>query len=167
MNMMTEDLRVLIGRELNSLKSEIQLFPDDKTLWSVLPGISNSAGNLTLHVCGNLNYFIGSVLGNTGYIRDRESEFKRKSGSRAELVFDLQDTKEIIQKVLPKISKTTLSETYPKTAGGVELPCGRFLMHLATHLSFHVGQVGYLRRILTGNDESSNAISLRALSDQF
>jgi len=154
-----------MGRELDSLKDEIALFPDDSTPWHVLPGIVNSAGNLTLHVCGNLKYYIGSVLGNTGYIRDRESEFNRKSGSRTELISDLQATKEIVQNVLPTLPETLLTEIYPKTVGGFDLPCGRFLVHLATHLSFHVGQVGYLRRILTGNNESSGAISLRALSD--
>jgi hypothetical protein len=165
MTILTEDLSILIGRELNALICEIELFPDDKMLWRVLPGITNSAGNLTLHICGNLNYFIGAVLGNTGYLRDRESEFNRKSGSRAELVSDLQDTEEIIQNVIPKLSEKILLEPYPKTVGGVDLPCSRFLIHLATHLSFHVGQVGYLRRILTGNNESSGAVSLGVLSD--
>jgi hypothetical protein len=154
-----------MSRELDSLVKEIEMFSDDVIIWKVLSGISNSAGNLTLHICGNLNYFIGAVLGNTGYRRDRESEFSRKSGSRSELVSGLQETKEIIQNVLPKISETILTKTYPKTVGGLELPCGRFLIHLATHLSFHVGQVGYLRRILTGNNESSGAVSLRLLSD--
>ena len=163
--MLHKDLCVLNERELNSLISEIELFPDDKILWRVLPGIANSAGNLTLHVCGNLKYFIGSVLGNTGYIRDRESEFNRKSGSRAELVADLQSTKEVVQNVLAKLSETDLTTPYPKIVGGVELTCGRFLIHLATHLSFHIGQVGYLRRALTGKNESSGAISLRALSE--
>jgi len=163
---MLEDILILISRELNSLKNEIEMFPDDKMLWSVLPGITNSAGNLTLHVCGNLKYYIGAVLGNTGYIRDRESEFNRKSGSRVELVAELQETNEMIQSVLPKLSETIIADTYPETVGGVEIPCGRFLTHLATHLSFHLGQVGYLRRILTRNNQSSGAVSLRAISNQ-
>jgi len=164
MNPILEDIQILMTRELNSLKNEIELFPDDKILWSVLPGITNSAGNLIIHICGNLNYFIGSVLGKTGFVRDRESEFSRKSGSRAELVAQLQDTLEIIQKVLPGVSDSILAANYPKTIGDFELPCGRFLMHLAVHLSFHVGQVGYLRRILTENNLSSRAISLSALA---
>ena len=160
---MINDIQILMSRELNSFVDELKLFTDDQAIWEVLPGVTNSAGNLTLHVCGNLNHFIGAVLGHTGFVRDRESEFNRKSGSRVELVSELQDTKVIIQNLLPKLSETTLTETYPKTVGGVELPCARFLMHLATHLSFHVGQVGYLRRILTGNNKSSGAISLHTL----
>ena len=164
MNLIIEDIQILMSRELDSLKSEIELFPDDEIIWNVLPGISNSAGNLVLHICGNLKYFIGAVLGNTGYLRDRESEFNRKSGSRTELIADLRDTKEIIQNVLPGLSEKILGESYPNTVGGIELACSRFLMHLAVHLSFHVGQVGYLRRILTGDNQSSGAVSLRDIS---
>jgi len=164
MNPIIEDIQILMSRELDSLKSEIELFPDDEIIWNVLPGISNSAGNLVLHICGNLKYFIGAVLGNTGYLRDRESEFNRKSGSRTELITDLLDTKEVVQNVLPGLSEKTLVDIYPKTVGGIELACGRFLMHLAVHLSFHVGQVGYLRRILTGDNQSSGAVSLREIS---
>lgn len=167
MNPIFEDLQIVINRELDSLRNEVKLFPDDTTLWQVLPGITNSAGNLVLHVCGNLKYYIGSVLGNTGYLRDRESEFKKNSTSRAELDSDLENTIMIIKRVLPQLSETILTETYPETVGGFELPCGRFLIHLATHLSFHVGQVGYLRRILTGDNKSSGAVSLRILSGQI
>jgi len=165
MKMILEDICILMSRELESLANEIELFPNDEIIWNVIPGITNSAGNLTLHVCGNLKYFIGSVLGNTGYIRDRDLEFSRKSGSQSELVSDLRNTKKVIQTVLPKLSETTFAESYPKTVGGVDIPCHRFLIHLATHLSFHVGQVGYLRRILTGNKESSGAVSPGFLSD--
>ena len=167
MSPILEDLQIVIIRELDSLRDEIRLFPDDTTLWKVLPGITNSAGNLVLHVCGNLKYYIGSVLGNTGFIRERESEFNRNSASRAELVSDLENTKMIIKSVLPKLSETILTETYPETVASFELPCGRFLIHLSTHLSFHLGQVGYLRRILTGNNKSSGAVSLRALCGQI
>jgi hypothetical protein len=165
MNSILEDIQILMSRELDSLKDEIELFPDDKILWSVLPGITNSAGNLILHICGNLNYFIGSVLGNTGFIRDRESEFSRTSGSRAELIEELNKTNEMIQNVLPNLSESVVKQTYPKTIGRVDIPCDRFLLHLTVHLSFHLGQMGYLRRIITGNNQSSGAVSLRALSD--
>jgi len=158
-----ENIQILISRELHSLQSEIELFPDEDIIWEVLPGVTNSAGNLTLHVCGNLNYFIGAILGNTGYIRDRESEFNRKSGSRAELIQIIRETDEMIISVLPEISETILSDKYPETVGGVELPCDRFLLHLAIHLAHHLGQVGYLRRILTQNNQSSGAVSLLAI----
>ncbi len=164
MNTMMEDIGLLFSRELSSLKNEIELFPDDQMLWDVLPGITNSAGNLALHVCGNLEHFIGAVLGNTGYIRNRDSEFNTKSGSRTEMIRTVEETDEVIQSVLPNLSESIITEKYPEAVGGVELPCGRFLIHLTNHLSFHLGQVGYLRRILTKNNQSSGAISIGAMS---
>jgi uncharacterized damage-inducible protein DinB len=162
---MVKDIQILMTRELRSLAEEINMYPNEEMIWQVLPGITNSAGNLTLHLCGNLNHFIGAVLGKTGYIRDRESEFSARSGSRAELIEQVKKTEEIINTVLPTLTENILSENYPQKVGGIDLPCGRFLMHLAVHLSYHLGQVGYLRRILTQKNNSSGAISLKVIKN--
>ena len=57
----------------------------------------------------------------------------------------------VLESVLPGLSAETLSATYPDVLGGLRLPTDLFLLHLSTHLSLHLGQVGYLRRILTGD----------------
>jgi len=75
------DFARALVRELEGFKRELALFPDDETIWKTAPGITNSAANLGLHLAGNLQYFIGSVLGATGYVRNREAEFGRRSGS--------------------------------------------------------------------------------------
>jgi uncharacterized damage-inducible protein DinB len=164
MYQITSDIQLLISRELGSLKKEIELFPNEEFLWSTMSGITNSAGNITLHICGNLQHFIGAVLGNSGYVRDRELEFSQNIGSPAELIREIEQTEQMIKNVLPSLSEETIATKYPQTVGGIELPCGRFLIHLSAHLSFHLGQIGYLRRILTTDNQSSGAVLLSALA---
>ena len=62
-----KDLRALLLRDLVAFQREIALFPDDESPWRPLPGIANPAANLALHAAGNLLYFVGSLLGGTGY----------------------------------------------------------------------------------------------------
>lgn len=161
---MLTDIRVLIQRELIALGKEMEMFPDETTLWKTAPGITNSDGNLALHCCGNIKYYIGAVLGNGGYVRNRTLEFNKTSGSREEIISEIQQTQKIVSRVLDSLSEETLPVKYPELVGGVELPCKRFLLHLCSHLAFHTGQVGYLRRILTGQNTSSGAVSVRAIA---
>ena len=132
-------------------------------LWKTPPGIANSAGNLALHLCGNLRHFIGALLGHTGYVRQREAEFSTRSGSREWVVGEIEATIAVIREVLPRLSAETLDAPYPMELAGNTIACRRMLLHLCTHAAFHVGQAGYLRRIITGKPESSGGISLKAL----
>lgn len=88
--MITESLRSLYSRDLNKLKTEIEAYQNEENLWKTDKNIANSAGNLTLHLVGNLNHFIGAQLGNTGYIRHRELEFSLKDIPQAELTEKLK-----------------------------------------------------------------------------
>ena len=49
--------------------------------------------------------------------------------------------------------------------GGITVSTRRFLIHLATHLAWHLGQAGYLRRILTGQNVSTGAVPVPALAE--
>jgi hypothetical protein len=80
------NLSILLLRELATFERELALFPDDQTIWRTAPGMGNPAGNLALHVAGNLQHYVGAVLGGTGYERRREAEFSRRSGTRGDLV---------------------------------------------------------------------------------
>ena len=162
---MIDDVRRALVRELLALAREIELFPDDASVWKTLPGVSNSAGNLALHLCGNLKHFIGAVLGGTGYVRDREKEFSAREGKRADVVREIQETIEVVSSVLPRLAPDALAAPYPEVHGGVQLPCGRFLLHLSTHAAYHLGQAGYLRRVLTGQEQTSGALSIQAFAD--
>lgn len=162
---MTDDVRRILVRELEALAREVELFPDDDTLWRTVPGITNSAGNLALHACGNLKHFVGAVLGGTGYARERPAEFATRSGRREDVARQVRETAEVVTKALAGVPASALDAPYPEPHDGVQLPCGRFLLHLCVHLAFHLGQAGYLRRSLTGDARSSGAISLKALAD--
>ena len=76
---MINTLLQLFQRDLEKLKTEISSYKDEKKIWVISGEVKNSAGNLCLHLCGNLQHFIGAVLGNSGYVRNRDAEFTRKN----------------------------------------------------------------------------------------
>jgi hypothetical protein len=160
---MIEDVRRLLVRELQAFAREVELFPDDESLFRTAPGVTNSAGNLALHVCGNLQHFVGAVLGGTGYVRNRDLEFRARSGRRADIARDLHHTAAVVTKTLDELAPEAVERPYPQPVADLQLPCRLFLIHLAVHLSFHLGQAGYLRRIVTGDSRSSGPVSLQAL----
>ena len=159
-------IEVALLRELESFERELGLFPDENLIWSVAPGVSNSSGTLTLHVSGNLQYYVGAVLGASGYVRNRELEFTRRGVSRVALVSEIRQTKRVVRDVLSSLAPDRLILEYPEPLAGSRIATGLFLVHLSSHLAHHLGQVGYLRRILTGDNLSSAAISLKALSQR-
>jgi hypothetical protein len=162
--MHNEWTRRLLIRELSAFSRELDLFPDEALIWATAPGISNPAGTLVLHVCGNLQYYIGAVLGNTGYLRNRGLEFSARDVPRAVLKATLEKTADVVGAVLAGLPDESLAAEYPDVLGGPRMPTGLFLGQLTSHLALHLGQVGYLRRILTGANESSGALALRELS---
>lgn len=158
-----DSLERALSRDVGALRREIELFPDETTVWKTVPGIGNSAGTLALHIAGNLQHYFGAVLGGTGYHRDREAEFSRRDVPRAEVLDELDRGAEAVRSTLATIDAAALQATYPEPVGGVTLPTERFLLHLATHLAFHLGQAGYLRRALTGSSTTSKAVAIGEL----
>jgi len=163
MTPLAADLLVLFRRDLRCFIREVEAFPDDATLWRTVPGISNSAGNLALHVVGNLRSFVGAVLGGTGYQRDREGEFSRREGPRADVVAALEGAVLEVETGLKAVTEASQAAPFPMVVGGLQPATGRFLVHLASHLAFHLGQAGYLRRTLTGDATSAGAMSVKDL----
>jgi len=161
----TADLLVLFRRDLRCFMREIGLFPDDATVWRTLPGIGNSPGNLALHVAGNLRSFVGAVLGGSGYVRHREAEFAQREGSRADLMALLETTLRETEAGLAAVTEAQLTQPFPVAVAGVQPPTGRFLLHLATHLAFHLGQTGYLRRALTEDLRSAGGMAIPELTE--
>lgn len=163
MTPLATDLLVLFHRDLRCFIRELESFPDDATLWRTVPGISNSAGNLALHVAGNLRHFVGAVLGGTAYRRNREAEFAQREGSRAEVIAALEAALREVEAGLEVMTATTLHALYPQAVMGHQLPTGRFLVHLSAHLAFHLGQAGYLRRTLTGEAGATGGMGIADL----
>jgi len=157
------DLHLLFRRDLRCFIREIEAFPDDITLWRTVPGISNSAGNLALHVAGNLRHFVGAVLGGTGYVRNRDQEFAQRTGTRAEVVAALEGAMADVEKGLEAMKDDALALPYPLAVLGHQPPTGRFLLHVETHLAFHLGQAGYLRRALTGEAGATGGMGIAEL----
>ena len=124
------------------------MYKDETKLWYIEKGIANSAGNLCLHLVGNLNTYIGAELGKTGYVRHRELEFSLKDISKAELLSKVDETIRVVEQVLDDLTDEQLSEEYPILVFAEKTPTQYFLMHLATHLTYHLGQINYHRRLL-------------------
>lgn len=142
------NLRQLFKRDLHKLITEVESYSREEKLWLSSEGISNCGGNLCLHLMGNLNAFIGAELGNTGYVRQRELEFSQKDVPKASLILQIENTMLIVDSTLEKLSEEDLGKTYPRVIFKDPMTTGYFLMHLATHLAYHLGQVNYHRRLL-------------------
>lgn len=142
------DLKKIFERDLDQLAQEISAYSKESDLWVVKGEIKNSAGNLCLHLCGNLQHFVGKVLGGTDYVRDREAEFADKDVPRSSLLKEIATTKKVVSDTLHKMSSSKLDETYPINVFGEPMTTSFFLIHLATHLTYHRGQINYHRRLL-------------------
>ena len=146
-----KDLAALFDRDLGKLKQQIEAFPDDATLWRTLPGITNSAGNLVLHLEGNLMEFVGRQLGNLPYTRKRELEFSLTGIGRAELGARIGELQRTIPAVVEGLSAERMEMEYPQVVFEKAMSTRQFLIHLYGHLNWHMGQIDYMRRILTGD----------------
>ena len=118
-------------------------------MWILKGEISNTAGNLCLHLIGNLNHFIGTTLGNTGYVRDRDSEFALKNIPREKLIVELENTIEVVLSTINKIPDADLEKKYPLEKHGKEVTIENMLIHLLGHFNYHLGQINYHRRLIT------------------
>lgn len=148
MNIVSESLIKIFDRDLQKLEDEINLFPSDDLLWKIGGDIKNSAGNLCLHICGNLQFFIGAILGATDYKRNRELEFSAKGLSKKDLVAEIQRTKKAVITTLAKLDLFLLEREYPMQVFNYSMTTTFFMIHLASHLSYHLGQVNYHRRLI-------------------
>jgi len=146
--MITEILQNLFSRDLNKLKVEISSYKIESHIWSVDKSISNSAGNLCLHLIGNLNTYIGAALGNTGYIRNRELEFSLKNIPQKELINKIEETIAVVTKSISELSEAKLKDDFPLLVFENKTSTEYMLIHLATHLAYHLGQINYHRRLL-------------------
>ncbi|MEO8820568.1 MAG: DUF1572 family protein [Ginsengibacter sp.] len=138
----------LYQADLDKLIEEINLFKSENNIWETKERITNSAGNLTLHLLGNLNHFIGKTLGNTDYLRKRDEEFSSKNIPKEKLIGDLKELKETIRNTLSKLSKEELQKDFPIAIRNQTFSTEMMLTYLLAHLNYHLGQVNYLRRML-------------------
>jgi hypothetical protein len=146
--MLTETLKSLFARDLSRLKREIEQYSNESNIWKTEPVISNSAGNLCLHLVGNLNTYIGKEIGKTNYVRNRELEFSLKDIPRSELMKKIEATIATVNKSLDLLDEKDLQAEYPMLVFEEKTSTEYLLVHLATHLAYHLGQVNYHRRLI-------------------
>lgn len=158
--------RVML-RDLDSLRDQVNGYEDEDDMWTRLPAVANSAGNLALHLAGNLHFYVGTQLGGAGYVRDRPAEFATTGLPRAEVVRRIEETRAVVKKVLERLDRQALEADYPIEVGGVRISTGQFLAHLAVHLGYHLGQVDYHRRMLTSASSLPGMQSIGALAAQL
>jgi len=133
---------------LTKLKEEISAYTSEEAVWRIGGEIKNSAGNLCLHLCGNLQTYIGAILGQTGYIRNRDAEFSTKGVLKETLIKEIETTIDVVQQTLASIKPSKIEQNYPQDVLGKPMTTGYFLIHLVGHLNYHLGQVNYHRRLL-------------------
>ena len=143
------DFAALFTRDLARLSRQLDAF-DDAHLCQVLPGVTNSAGNLMLHLNGNLRAFIGLHIGGVAYIRDRPREFSATNVTKAEIAAELAGLVTLIPRVLEAVTPERWDELFPENVLGTPLSNRHFVIHLYGHLNYHLGQIDYLRRALSG-----------------
>jgi len=145
-----EELAGLFRRDLSRLTQELEAFDDDAQLWKKTEGVSNSAGNLALHLEGNLREYVGRQIGKVPYQRRREEEFSGSGITRADLVKRLEDVRQIVVRVISELPDQALRTPFPERVLGIDWSTQQFVLHLLAHFNYHLGQIDYLRRFLTG-----------------
>jgi uncharacterized damage-inducible protein DinB len=143
-----DSLGKLFERDLNKLALEIKSYTDESMIWHTSGDIKNSGGNLCLHLCGNLQTYIGHELGKINYVRDRDNEFAAKNIAREKLLREIETTRSAVISTLNNLDIKLLAQDYPAKVFDYAMTTAHFLIHLQSHLNYHLGQVNYHRRLL-------------------
>ena len=153
----------ILDRDLRALQREVDAYADEADLWRVVPGTTNSAGTLVLHLAGNLQHFFGARLGRTGYVRDRPAEFSRRV-ERAELLREIEAAQAAVSAALARLTPSQLTAEFPESVADARLTTGEYLLHLVTHCAYHLGQIDYHRRAVTRSETTIGAMRPGELS---
>jgi uncharacterized damage-inducible protein DinB len=162
--MLVAGVAAILDRDLQALAREVAAYPDEGALWATREGIANSAGTLVLHVTGNIQHFMGAKLGGTSYLRDREREFSARGVSRETLLGEIEAARAAVRVAAERISDQRQDQDFPDVVGGVRVTVGDLLVHVVSHLAYHLGQVDYHRRVVTGSTRGVDAIRVGELA---
>jgi hypothetical protein len=161
---LTTTLRSLLQRELAAVRRSVEAYPDDRSLWIHPQGLPNAGGTIALHVAGNLQHFFGARLGQTGYVRNRDAEFAKRDVPRKEILAQLDAAALAVDAGMKAATPERLSTAYPEPLAGQSVMTGDFLVHLLSHLAYHLGQLDYHRRMVVGENTSINALAVKELT---
>jgi uncharacterized damage-inducible protein DinB len=150
-------------RDLAALRKEIEAYPSDDDLWRASDGITNTGGTLAVHLCGNLRHYIGAVLGGSGYLRDRPAEFSVRNVPRSNILRAIDETTAMVERALSELGEEDLLRPFPEVVAGVRVTTVDFLIHLTSHLTYHLGQIDYHRRVVTGTNQAVAGVAVTGL----
>jgi uncharacterized protein DUF664 len=154
----------MLQRELDTLRREVEAYPVEQDLWREVPGIANVGGTLALHLTGNIQHYFGHHLGKSDYVRNRPAEFARRNVPRSELLEEVEAARKAVTDGLGRITEKELELDFPEVITGVRVITGEYLIHLATHFAYHLGQLDYHRRVVTGSSTTVDAVRPALLS---
>jgi uncharacterized damage-inducible protein DinB len=154
----------ILDRDLRTLARSVEAYPDEHDLWRLPAGVDNSGGTLALHLAGNLQHFLGARLAGSGYVRDRDAEFAARDVPRAEILRRIEAARAAVAMAAATVTEEMLSAEYPDPVGGVRVSTGEYLVHLVSHFTYHLGQLDYHRRVVTGQARGLDAVRPAELS---
>ena len=161
--MTPEFLARILVRDINAVRRELEAYPDERSVWALPPGVANSGGTLALHLAGNLQHFFGAVLGGSGYKRDRAAEFSKRDVPRSALIVELEAAIVGVGLGMSQVSEARLAEDFPEAIAGYRVVTEEWLIHLVSHLGYHLGQIDYHRRLVTGTGTTVGAMAIPEL----
>ncbi len=147
--MLKETLIQIYEMDLRKVIEEIKKYENEEDLWLLDKEITNSGGNLALHLIGNINHFFGAVLGGTDYKRERELEFSDKNASRSAIIEGLENAISVLKSALNNLSDEDFQKDYPVEFGGGKQKTVAVIIYMLSHLNYHLGQINYHRRLLS------------------
>lgn len=156
--MLMPAVAAILDRELQAVAREVTAYPDERSLWVTPPGIPNSAGTLALHLAGNIRHYLGAQLGGTGYVRDRPAEFASRDVPRAAILAQIEEARTAVRAAADRTGEERLSRDFPEVVGGCRVATGEYLIHLVSHFAYHLGQLDYHRRVVTGQTNGVDAV---------
>ena len=163
--MLCSTLQTVLLRELAAVRRSVEAYPDEASLWHLPAGLPNAGGTLVLHIAGNLRHYVGALLGHTGYVRDRDAEFARRDVSRDALLAEVDAASEAVERTLESLGDDAFAAVFPERIVERQFATGDYLVHLAAHLAYHLGQLDYHRRTVTGDRRGVGALSPAALPE--
>ncbi|HEX2863493.1 MAG TPA: DinB family protein, partial [Deinococcales bacterium] len=146
-------------RDIATLERELDLYPDDASVWAEPPGLPNPAGTLFLHLAGSLQHFFGAALGGLGYVRDRDAEFRQRGLPRADLRAQLAAARRGVEAAFGRLGEADLDREFPVRFADAPFSTRLTLLQFASHLAYHLGQIDYHRRVVTGQNTPAGAMS--------
>jgi uncharacterized damage-inducible protein DinB len=162
--MLVAAVAAILDRDLQALAREVTAYPDERALWATPTGITNSGGTLALHLAGNILHYLGATLGGTGFVRDRPAEFASRHVPRETILGQIEQARVAVRAAAARTSDERPDEDFPEVVGGVRVATGEYLIHLVSHFAYHLGQLDYHRRVVTGNPNGVDAVRAAELS---